>query len=205
MPIPAKVTSQFIPEREVQKMCSKSFQIIGVGRLLGIVGCLLLASLATAHTASAQQGNRHLIRYVVVNLNEDPPLLIIRGIRFGETSPPGLAGFGLPSGNAVLLDIIDWTPTEITAVLPTEEPGNYKVIVRLASNKRDQMGMTIEAVGLPAHTHSATEIGGAANISDVVVATGALRRRILRHRVRTGRGDRGGEPTGAHPRSRAGR
>jgi len=58
-------------------------------RHLGIAAWLLVASLAMAHTAAAQNAtNRPLIRAVFVDL--DTETLSINGRRFGS-APPGIA------------------------------------------------------------------------------------------------------------------
>ncbi len=109
---------------------------------LGIAAWLLLVSLATAHTAAAQQAtNRPLIRHVFVDLQTDT--LFVNGFRFGQT--PAIALFGLPDGTIMRLVTTTWENTAITAELPIRDPGNYKLVIITGTNKRDQMGVTISA------------------------------------------------------------
>ena len=77
----------------------------------------------------------------------DPPMLIIKGIRFGETAAGASPHSGCRMGFLELLTIKNWAPREITAELPASVvPGDYKLIVFTGSNKVDRMGVTIGEV-----------------------------------------------------------
>ena len=129
-------------------------------KALGVVGVLLVASLATAHTALAQQPEKKQPRILAVHADVDiTETLFIRGIRFGFPQGEGFAAIALPGGRATVLTILDWTDRKIEAALPDEllppSPTNipglpqtrnqaYKVFVSTGQGLRDELDLTIK-------------------------------------------------------------
>ena len=129
-------------------------------KALGVVGVLLVASLATAHAALAQQPEKKQPRILAVHADVDiTETLFIRGIRFGFPQGEGFAAIALPGGRATVLTILDWTDRKIEAALPDEllppSPTNipglpqtrnqaYKVFVSTGQGLRDELDLTIK-------------------------------------------------------------
>jgi len=119
-----------------------------------IAAWVLLASIATVQTASAQPAKiETFIRSVIVDSNAGT--LSITGTNFGDPVEDGVGVVGLatPGGFFLPVATANWTDTSITAVLPPRPPGNYKVIILKApvnvqnqpEGKKDVMAITIEA------------------------------------------------------------
>ena len=95
-------------------------------KCLGMVGWLMVTSLATAHPVSAQEAEKDLlIRHVSIDLNA--LTMNITGINFGS---PGFVAMAQQDGTfALATPFISWSETAIIAPLPVTAPGNYRVLV----------------------------------------------------------------------------
>ena len=118
---------------------------------LGIVGVLLVASLMTAQTMSAQPPPVTFIRTVYVTPAGSGLFdLEILGVNFGASQGIGVAGLAGPDGKYHVLFIHGWTEDRIiAATLFPIVNGNYKVFVTKDPGKKgkddesDTMAVTI--------------------------------------------------------------
>ncbi len=153
IPIPAKVTSQFIPKKEVQEMCSKSFQIIGVVSLV----CLFFGQPAAGQRPGGQQPGGHLrIDEVFVDFDVETITIIGEDFDFGGylevTLGEALVGdiTILCTPNFVLIPqtiTCDFSAANMGTGLPPDGDYLLTVAMGVGPSQSDEYDLTIGAVG----------------------------------------------------------
>ena len=153
IPIPAKVTSQFIPKKEVQEMCSKSFQIIGVVSLV----CLFFGQPAAGQRPGGQQPGGHLrIDEVFVDFDVETITIIGEDFDFGGylevTLGEALVGdiTILCTPNFVLIPqtiTCDFSAANMGTGLPPDGDYLLTVATGVGQSQSDEYDLTIGAVG----------------------------------------------------------